>query len=141
MSLTIFLDSGPLGLLTNPKTPQPTIDILAWTVIMRQAGCRFVVPAIADYEIRRELERARKTAGLRELNAWNAIEPDRYLALSDSALRLASTLWAQARNSGASTADPRELDGDVLIAAQAIDFGLPPSEFVGKTYRRRPIRP
>ena len=31
MSLTIFLDSGPLGLITNPKTTRATIDILAWT--------------------------------------------------------------------------------------------------------------
>jgi predicted nucleic acid-binding protein len=126
MSRTVFLDSGPLGLLTNPKLPPATVAILAWAKSMRGAGCRIVVPAIADYEVRRELERAGKASGIAELNTWNT----EYLPLSDSALRLASKLWAQARTAGTATADPKEIDGDVLIAAQAIDVGLPTSDFV-----------
>ena len=67
---------------------------------------------------------------LSELDAWNAAYPDRYLPLTDSALRQASKLWARARNSGLPTADPKELDGDVLIAAQVLDVGLAPGSFV-----------
>lgn len=37
---------------------------------------------------------------------------------------------ASARNAGTSTADPKELDGDVLIAAQALDTGLPTADFI-----------
>ena len=81
MSRTVFLDSGPLGLLTNPKLPTTTVAILTWARAMRAAGHRFVVPAIADYEVRRELERAGKIAGIAELNTWNM----EYLPLSDSA--------------------------------------------------------
>jgi hypothetical protein len=29
--------------------------------------------------------------------------------------------------------DPKELDGDALIAAQALDSGLPPSDFIVAT--------
>jgi predicted nucleic acid-binding protein len=130
MSLTIFLDSGPLGLLTNPMKPPETVAVLTWAVAMRRAGHRFIVPAIADYEVRRELERAGKTGGLAALDAWNNAAPDRYLPLSDTALRLASKLWANARNAGTPTADPKELDADALIAAQALDLGLPTSDFV-----------
>jgi predicted nucleic acid-binding protein len=126
MSLTVFLDSGPLGLLTNPKNPPATIAAITWVVTMRQAGHQFIVPAIADYEVRRELERAGKTAGLAELDTWHG----QYLPLSDSALRLGAKLWAQARNAGYTTAYPKELNGDVLIAAQALDLNLPKSEFV-----------
>jgi predicted nucleic acid-binding protein len=97
---------------------------------MMTAGHRFVVPSIADYEVRRELIRAGKTKGLAALDAWNNAYPDRYLFLSDSALRLGARLWAQARQAGTSTADPKELDGDVLIAAQALDLGLPASAFI-----------
>ena len=124
MSLTIFLDSGPLSILTNPKRPPETVAALYWAVDMMVAGHRFLVPAVADYEVRRELERAGRANGLASLDAWNSAYPDRYLPLSDSALRLGAKLWARARNAGMSTADPKELDGDVLIAAQAIDFGL-----------------
>ena len=130
MRLTVFLDTGPLGLITKPKRTPDAIEAAQWAIDMMFAGHRFVVPAIADYELRRELERSGKTASIAVLDAWNGAYPDRYLPLSDSALRLASKLWAQARNAGTPTSDPKELDGDVLIAAQALDFGLPISEIV-----------
>ena len=93
-------------------------------------GHRFVVPAIADYEVRRELMRAQKVKGLTALDVWNKAHSDRYLPLSDSALLLGAELWARARNAGTATADPKELDGDVLIAAQALDSGIAPSDFI-----------
>ena len=124
--MIVILDSGPIAQLTNPKLPPSTAVILAWAKAMRAAGHSFVVPAIADYEVRRELERARKSASLVELDTWNG----EYLPLSDTALRLASRLWARARNAGTPPADPKELDGDVLIAAQAIDIGFPTSDFI-----------
>jgi predicted nucleic acid-binding protein len=130
VSQTVFLDAGPLGILTNPKRSPETVRILTWALAMIRAGHRFVVPAIADYEVRRELHRAAKSNGLAALDAWNSAVPDRYLPLSDSALRRAATLWASARNAGTATADPKELDADVLIASQALDMGLPSAEFV-----------
>jgi hypothetical protein len=92
MSLTIFLDSGPLGLLTNTNRSPETVACLQWAVDMMTAGHRLVVPSIADNEVRRELMRAGKASGLASLDAWNTAYPDRYLPLSDSALRLASAL-------------------------------------------------
>ncbi len=130
MSLTVFLDTGPLGLLTNTRPTPIAVACQQWAVDMMIAGHRFIVPAIADYEVRRELERAGKIRGLAALDAWNTAYPDRYLPVSDSALRLGAKLWAQARNTGTPTADPKELDGDVLIAAQALDMRLPQTDFI-----------
>jgi hypothetical protein len=70
----------------------------------------------------------RNTAGIARLEAFCGADPDRYLPLTDSALRLAAKLWAQARNARMAAADPRELDADVLIAAQASDLGVPAAE-------------
>ena len=126
-------DREALGILTNPRRPPETVSALQWALTIWRAGHRFIVPAIADYEVRRELQRAAKTAGLAALDAWNNAAPDRYLPLTDSALRLGATLWARARYAGTATADPKELDADVLIAAQAIDLGLPPTEFIVAT--------
>ena len=128
--LTIFLDAGPLGLITNPKKTPDTIAAAEWIFGMESAGHRFLVPAIADYEVRRELIRAGKTRGIARLDVFNAAEPGRFLSVTNSALLLGADLWARARNAGTATADPKELDADVLIAAQAIDFGLPMEEFV-----------
>jgi predicted nucleic acid-binding protein len=101
-----------------------------WALDIMAAGHRLVVPAIADYEVRRELERVGQRRGLAQLDAFNAARSDRYLALTDDALRLAAKLWAQARNAGMPTADPKELDCDVLIAAQALTMSVPTSDLV-----------
>jgi predicted nucleic acid-binding protein len=130
MSRTIFLDAGPLGLVTNPKKTPDTIAAALWVIDMEAAGHRFVVPAIADYEVRRELVRAGKTMGIARLNAFNTAAPDRLLSVTNSALLLGADLWAKARNRGTATADPKELDADVLIAAQALDTGIPVSDFI-----------
>jgi hypothetical protein len=61
MSLTVFLDAGPLSLITNPKSTPDSLAVAQWVMAMRAAGHTFVVPAIADYEVRRELVRAGKT--------------------------------------------------------------------------------
>jgi hypothetical protein len=133
MSLTVFLDAGPLGLVSNPKRTPDTLAAAQWVYDMEAAGHRFLVPAIADYEVRRELVRAGKLKGIARLNAFNAAEPDRFLAVTNAALLLAADLWAQVRNAGTATADPKELDGDVIIAAQSLDIGIPKSDFVVAT--------
>ena len=69
---------------------------LQWAVEMMTAGHLPIVPAIADYEVKREWERAGKVNGLAALDAWDTAFPDRYLPLTDSALRLGSKLWARA---------------------------------------------
>jgi predicted nucleic acid-binding protein len=130
MSRVIVLDAGPLGILTNPHAPAQTIAVLQWSRNLLSAGNRLVVPAIADYEVRRELERANKIDSLALLDIFNTAQPNRYLPLTDSALRLGAKLWARARNSGTLPADPKELNGDVLIAAQVLDMGVPPADFV-----------
>jgi hypothetical protein len=133
MSLSVFLDTGPLGLVTNPKPSPVAVACIKWAFDLDAAGHRLVVPAIADYELRRELERAGKAVGIASLDAFNSVLPDRYLPLSDTALRIGAKLWARARNAGSSTADPKELDADVLIAAQVLDMNLKDGKFVVAT--------
>jgi len=130
MSRVIVLDAGPLGLLTGPKKTDETIAAAHWATRARTEGHRLVVPAVADFEVRRELERAGKLEGLARLDTFNTAAPDRFLSITDSALRLAAKLWARARNAGRPTADPKELDTDVIIAAQALDMGIPSSDLV-----------
>jgi hypothetical protein len=63
MSQVIILDTGPLGLLTNPKkTPEPSA-ITRWALDIMAAGHRLIVLAIADDEVRRELERSGQRKG------------------------------------------------------------------------------
>ena len=126
MSDVLFLDSGPLGLITQPQRSHEVIAITDWLKNCLVAGARVVVPAIVYYEIKRELLRANKPIGIARLDAFVNATPDRYVPLTDDALRFAAELWAQSRQAGRPTADAMALDIDVLLAAQALRVeGLP----------------
>ena len=68
MSLHILLDTGPLGIATNPKEPPLTRELLRWAARHLREGNTFLVPAMADYEVRRELTRLKRTASIQELD-------------------------------------------------------------------------
>lgn len=115
--MLILLDSGPLGLLSNPTTTGPGQQAQDWARDRIASGDQIIVPEIADYEVRRELIRADKTKGIARLNELCAALG--YHPMSTPIMRDAAHLWAQARNDGYPTAHHAPLDGDVLLAAQA----------------------
>ena len=126
MSDVLFLDSGPLGLITQPQRSQEVIAITDWLKDCLLAGARVLVPAIVYYKIKRELLRANKTIGLARLDAFVNAASDRYVPLTDDALRFAAELWAHSRRVGRPTADATALDIDVLLSAQALRCGRSP---------------
>ena len=81
------------------------------------SGVTILVPEIADYELRRELIRARRTAGVARLDAF--IAQVEFLPIATAAMRQAAAFWAEARQKGRPTAPDPALDGDVILAAQA----------------------
>jgi predicted nucleic acid-binding protein len=118
VSQVVLLDTGPLGLVTNPRRSPPSVACAQWLQALVAHGIRVIVPEIADYEVRRELLRARKERGLARLDALaSRLE---YLPLTTAAIRQAAVFWAQARQQGQPTADDKALDGDVILAAQAM---------------------
>ena len=133
MSRFLVLDSGPLGLLTHPQRNAEVVAITGWLSRCLLSGHRIIVPAIIYYELRRELLRANKNFSVSRLDAFASRTPGRYLPLSDEALRLAAELWAKARQQGRPTADAKDLDIDVILAAQALSFGPAPSDVVVAT--------
>jgi hypothetical protein len=59
----IVLDTGTLGLLTNPLARPDALACRQWAQARLASGARMIVPGIADYELTRELIRAGKTSG------------------------------------------------------------------------------
>lgn len=123
MSRIVVLDSGPLALLARRNDIPIAIECNTWLNSLLAQGDQVVLPEIIDFEVRRELVRLKAFSSVKRLdNLSTRIE---YLPIMTGAMRLAANLWAQGRQSGQPTADPKELDGDVILAAQALLLGVP----------------
>jgi hypothetical protein len=116
--MIVLLDTGPLGLVTNPRATAQNVACRLWATSLAAAGVKLLVPEIADYELRRELIRVNRQRGIAYLDQLAATGG--YVPLTTVAMRRAAALWAQARQMGAPTAPDLALDGDVILAAQAL---------------------
>ena len=121
MSRVVVLDSGSLGMATNPKQLGNNLACYRWVEHLVAEGRRVILPEIADYEVRRELLRAGKTRGIRRLDVVKSTLE--YLPITTEAMLQAAEFWAQARKQGTRTANDKALDGDVILAAQTATLG------------------
>lgn len=117
MRKIVLLDTGVLGMVTNPQASPEVNACNMWLEALIRKGVRVVIPEIADYEVRRELLRAEKKKGLAKLDALKVTST--YFPLTTAAMLKAAEFWATARKQGRPTADDKALDGDVILAAQA----------------------
>jgi predicted nucleic acid-binding protein len=131
MNRLIMLDSGPLGMVTNPKAKGIPLDCQLWLKSLLQKGEKIVIPEIADYEVRRELLRAGLLQSVHRLD--NLKQTLEYIPIQTDTMLLASSLWAEARKMGQPTADPKALDGDVILSAQARLLGNDKTEVIVAT--------
>ncbi len=83
---------------------------------------RVIIPEIADYEVRRELLRAKKMKGLAQLDALADLLE--YLPITTAAMRQAAQFWATARQTGQPTAGDKTIDSDMILASQAHTLGI-----------------
>ncbi|GCA70256.1 hypothetical protein MiYa_01788 [Microcystis aeruginosa NIES-2519] len=67
MNRVVLLDTGIIGLITNPKRAPESLACNCWLQILIKAGIRVILPEIADYEVRRELLRTNKIKGIKVL--------------------------------------------------------------------------
>ena len=117
MPLVLALDSGPLGQLAHPDNRRYP-ELNRWFEAHERIGTIFLIPEIADFEVRRNLLLENRTHSLLKLDklAGDAL----YLPITTENMRLAAQFWARARKNGRSVGDPKELNADVILAAQAV---------------------
>lgn len=114
MNRVVLLDSNPLSQISHPKM-QPKIK--QWLLSLQNNKTSLRVPEISDYEVRRELLRAKKQKSLDRLNR---LSQACLIPLTSETMQKAAELWAWVRNQGRPTASDQSLDGDVILASQAI---------------------
>jgi len=111
----VLLDTGPLGVAIHPRPLPAFVD---WIANLRSSDAALIVPEIAHYELRRELLRINQTTSVERLDSL--IRATAYAPITTPVVLRAAELWAETRRSGRPLADPRALDGDVLLAATAL---------------------
>jgi predicted nucleic acid-binding protein len=131
----IFLDASPLSTLSDPRNSPSVIAITSWLISKVNSGVIVCIPEIVDYELRREMVRSNKTDSIIALNNLQSV--CKYISTTTETYLLAADYWAQLRNSGLPTGDPKKIDIDVILCAQAATearrLGLSSSEFIVAT--------
>lgn len=125
----IALDTGPLGEIINPNNTPRARAIRSWMITHLSNGVRFLLPEIADYEVRRNevLETlicpfgpCQSAAAIHLLDQLKATIT--YLPLTTRMVLVAANLWAEHRKGHGAGHPTRseKLDGDVILTAQAL---------------------
>lgn len=138
MPRVIVLDTFPLSSAAKREpdlgvTPTRLDVCQQWIKDCIAGGNSIVAPAISYYETLRELERLGAVSQIARLRAFCHAVPFRYISLADAHLDLASQLWGRARNAGTPTSGVEALDGDVILAAQALSLGLSSTGYIVAT--------
>ena len=114
----VVLDTGPLNRILHPRL---NADIYSWVEEKRRAGVAIYLPEIADYETRRSLLWKGLTDSLVRLDKLKQLLA--YLPLNTEVMQRAAQFWADCRRRGLPTAPDDALDGDAILAAQALSVG------------------
>jgi predicted nucleic acid-binding protein len=128
MSKFVLLDSGPLGLAVCRRGTKQADELRAWLAELEIAGVFVLIPAVMDYEVRRELIRAGATGKLRNLEDLQ--KRFRILPITPAAWLRAAEFWALTRRMGMPTGPDTDLDADATLAGCAATVGRPGDEVV-----------
>lgn len=132
--MIIVLDTFPASSVGKRPGTIPTLldQCRRWIEECEAAGHRILVPAIAYYEVLRELELRQAARQIVRLQAF-CLQPRRFVPLTTEHLEAAARLWGQQRRAGQPTADPQALDCDVILAAQALSLGVAAPDLIVAT--------
>lgn len=129
--MIVFLDTGVLGLVTSPSNKGDVRECKEWFYRLLARGIYVITSDICEYEVRRSLILAsfinKIVQGIENIDELQQVID--FLPLTKAVMKKASLLWAEARSQGISTADDKNIDADIIIAAQ---WQLLTEEFPGR---------
>ena len=123
MARFYVLDASPLMLACRARSVEHVREsarFVDWKARALEHGARFIVPAVADFEVRRKLLHLRDLKAVDRLD--DVIGRMTNLDIAPGVMKTAAELWAAARSAGRSLGDDRELNADVILAAQVLRF-------------------
>lgn len=132
--MIVVLDTFPTSSIAKLPGRRPSLSDRChrWVDSCEEAGHTILIPAIAYYETLRELERRQAVSQIERLKDFCLLD-SRFIPLTTAHIEVAARLWGDARRTGRPTAFYDALDGDVILAAQALSLGLAPADYVVAT--------
>lgn len=94
----VLFDSGPLGLAVCRTGTKGLAEFGTRLAELEMAGVTILIPAVIDYEVRRELVRIGATAKLRQLERWR--QRFAVLPVLEATWFRAAEFWALSRRMG-----------------------------------------
>jgi hypothetical protein len=129
--MIVFLDTGVLGLVSSPSNKGEARECKEWFYRLLVRSVYVITSDICEYEVRRSLILASFTnptvEGINNLDELQQVID--FLPLTKTVMREAALLWAEARSQRIPTADDKNIDADIIIAAQ---WKLLTEEFPGQ---------
>ena len=118
--MIVFLDTGVLGAISSPRQTGQVGQCQEWFYGLLARGVYVISSDLCDYEVRRGLLlnsiKTSTNQGLANLDRLeNLID---FLPMTKPIMRHAAQLWAISRSQGMPTAESKNIDADVIIAAQ-----------------------
>jgi predicted nucleic acid-binding protein len=134
----IFLDTFLVSSISKQADSPPILSdkYREWILECESKGHTIFIPGICYYESLRELEMRQATSQITRLGKY-CLRPSRFVPITQSHLDAAAILWGQTRRSGKALADPKALDGDVILCAQVLSFDLPATDYIVATTNRK----
>ncbi|MEA5489454.1 MULTISPECIES: hypothetical protein [Pseudanabaena] len=118
--MIVFLDSGVIGLLSNPNKRDRAIACEDWLYGLFAKGVYVVSSDICDYEVRRNLvlESMRFEKRLQPLTSLDELHDFiDFLPVTSKILISASDVWAKSRLQGQAMSNAASIDVDAIICA------------------------
>jgi predicted nucleic acid-binding protein len=113
----VILDSTPLGRVAHYRADKDDLTRLSFL----SKRTRVFIAEIADYEVRRSLFLHHLYKSIVELDSLKAQLI--YLPITTRTMQRAAEIWAEGRRAGLPNTDPRLLDADAILMAQAEESG------------------
>jgi predicted nucleic acid-binding protein len=143
--MNLLLDTNILTRLCLPARDENRLigHWLSELLTQRDRELTVCIPEIADYEARRGLLHVALRSGRATTRSLERLDQLgarlTYLPVTTPTLRVAARLWAESRHAGRPTAGEEALDGDVILAAQALEVsGIVVTENVRHLSRMAP---
>ena len=92
MARLILLDAGPLGMAANARSTPTTVRATHWLRLLLANDASVGIPEVADYEVRRELLRARRETSVAVLDDLG--EGLLYFPIATRTMLCAAEFWA-----------------------------------------------